>query len=61
MLFVAFNPDQGFFRSLFSPWGMLFVAFNPDPGFFRSLFSPCVFCFQLFAIPQWLKPESKLA
>jgi hypothetical protein len=24
-------------------------------------FSPCGFCFQLFALPQRLKPESELA
>jgi hypothetical protein len=37
MLFVAFNPDQGFFRSLFSPCGFCYQPFvipqrlKPEP------------------------------
>jgi hypothetical protein len=41
MLFVAFNPDQGFFRSLFSPWGTGFEILHRRLAFFRSQFSPC--------------------
>jgi hypothetical protein len=32
MLFVAFNPDQGFFRSLFSPWGTGLEIYHRNLG-----------------------------
>jgi hypothetical protein len=37
---------------------MFFESLDQIQPFFRSLFSPCVSFFQLFAIPQRLKPES---
>jgi hypothetical protein len=40
---------------------MLLEKFAAPSPFFRSLFSSCGLCFQLLAIQQRLKPESKLA